>query len=639
MLRIVMIRVLLFAAAAAAPAGAQDAFRIDAGRLSLGGFRLDGLHLSCHALQRTAAALDCRDGALGVGGQRWPARFVLRDGGRRIELTLPASAGGAAERWRLAQGRDGAWTLDLEAVRLARLAALLPLPAAIAGLGVDGRLDGRLRLGGGRVSGELRLAGGRFASTDGTRAGEGLALTLSLALRQQGGAWQGQLALAWTGGELYLAPFYLTGGAWRANFTGTLAADGLRLERLQLALPGGGSLRAQGVWPAGATLPDTLTLQGELPDLAAVGTTFLAPLLAARALPPVTLAGGAALDLAWRQGAPRTLDVALREVAVDLAGRHALRGVDGRLAWAADGVRESRLRVGGGTLAGLPLGRFELPLRVRSDGVDLAGTSVPVLDGELLLDDWAATRPASPGGGWQWRGGLALTPLSLPALAQALDLPALGGTLSFSLPRLRHDAGTLTLDGAAVIQAFDGYLSITGLRLVDPFGPLPRLSGEIEARHLDLGLLTETYDFGRITGFIDADIHGLEMAGLQPLAFDARVVSSPGRYPRRISQRAVQNIGALGGGGSAALQRTFLRFFEDFGYERIGLSCRLAGGVCTMGGIEAAVPAGSGAPFLIVQGGGIPALSIVGYNRRVDWPELVERLRGAIRNNLKPEIR
>ncbi|MDA0189851.1 MAG: hypothetical protein OSW77_05875 [Proteobacteria bacterium] len=618
MLRIVMIWVLLFAAAAA-PAGAQDAFRIDAGRLSLGGFRLDGLHLACHALQRTAAALDCRDGVLGVGGQRWPARFVLRDGGRRIELTLPASAGGATERWRLAQGRDGAWTLDLEAVRLARLAALLPLPAAIVGLGVDGRLDGRLRLGGGRVSGELRLAGGRFASTDGTRAGEGLALTLSLALRQRGGAWQGQLALAWTGGELYLAPFYL--------------------ERLQLALPGGGSLRAQGVWPAGATLPDTLTLQGELPDLAAVGTTFLAPLLAARALPPVTLAGGAALDLAGRQGGQRTLEVALREVAVDLAGRHALRGVDGRLAWAADGVRESRLRVGGGTLAGLPLGRFELPLRVRPDGVELAGASVPVLDGELLLDDWAATRPASPEGGWQWRGGLALTPLSLPALTQALGLPALGGTLSFSLPRLRHDAGALTLDGTAVIQAFDGYLSITGLRLIDPFGPLPRLSGEIEARHLDLGLLTETYDFGRITGFVDADIHGLEMAGLQPLAFDARVASSPGRYPRRISQRAVQNIGALGGGGSAALQRTFLRFFEDFGYERIGLSCRLAGGVCTMGGIEAAAPAGSGAPFLIVQGGGIPALSIVGYNRRVDWPELVERLRGAIRNNLKPEIR
>jgi hypothetical protein len=30
--------------------------------------------------------------------------------------------------------------------------------------------------------------------------------------------------------------------------------------------------------------------------------------------------------------------------------------------------------------------------------------------------------------------------------------------------------------------------------------------------------------------------------------------------------------------------------------------------------------------FTIVQGGGIPWLTVVGINRRVDWPTLVERL-------------
>ena len=75
-------------------------------------------------------------------------------------------------------------------------------------------------------------------------------------------------------------------------------------------------------------------------------------------------------------------------------------------------------------------------------------------------------------------------------------------------------------------------------------------------------------------------------------------------------------------GAAAAIQRSFLGFFERFGYRRIGLSCVLRDGVCDMDGIS---PRGDG--FMLIEGGGIPALSVVGYNRRVDWPELIERLR------------
>jgi hypothetical protein len=37
--------------------------------------------------------------------------------------------------------------------------------------------------------------------------------------------------------------------------------------------------------------------------------------------------------------------------------------------------------------------------------------------------------------------------------------------------------------------------------------------------------------------------------------------------------------------------------------------------------------ASKGGGFVLIEGGGVPALSVVGYNRRVDWPELIERLR------------
>ncbi|MGZ5223999.1 MAG: hypothetical protein ACXWCS_07485, partial [Burkholderiales bacterium] len=117
--------------------------------------------------------------------------------------------------------------------------------------------------------------------------------------------------------------------------------------------------------------------------------------------------------------------------------------------------------------------------------------------------------------------------------------------------------------------------------------------------------------------------------------FDARLESSAGNYPKRISQRAVQNISALGGAGAAvAIQRSFLRFFDQFGYEKIGLSCRLNNAVCEMDGIERA-PQG----YVIVKGGGIPAISVIGYNRYVSWRELVDRLKRITQENVKPIVK
>ena len=43
--------------------------------------------------------------------------------------------------------------------------------------------------------------------------------------------------------------------------------------------------------------------------------------------------------------------------------------------------------------------------------------------------------------------------------------------------------------------------------------------------------------------------------------------------------------------------------------------------------------------FVIVRGGGVPALDVIGYNRRVDWDELVNRLQRVIAENVSPELR
>ena len=95
------------------------------------------------------------------------------------------------------------------------------------------------------------------------------------------------------------------------------------------------------------------------------------------------------------------------------------------------------------------------------------------------------------------------------------------------------------------------------------------------------------------------------------------------RQTIEISQKAVDNISNLGGAGiSGALSRSFLRFFEEFGYDRIGISCRLENGICEMGGVG---PADGG--YYLVKGGGIPRIDIVGFNRNTDWNVLLGKLK------------
>jgi hypothetical protein len=142
----------------------------------------------------------------------------------------------------------------------------------------------------------------------------------------------------------------------------------------------------------------------------------------------------------------------------------------------------------------------------------------------------------------------------------------------------------------------------------------------------DLKALTEVFGFGEITGRLDGKIRDLRLLDWSPIAFDAELHSddnAPDR--RRISQRAVADLSSVGGGGFVGgLQAEALKLFQDFAYARLGLSCKLANNVCHMDGVGSA-----GAGYTIVEGSGLPHISVIGYEREVDWPTLVSRLRAA----------
>jgi hypothetical protein len=470
------------------------------------------------------------------------------------------------------------------------------------------------------LSATLRLSGGRFASQDGLRAGDALEATVKLDARRDGGNWLGQMSVDWRGGEFLWDSIYLTGGGSVLSSGFTASPAELRLNDVALDLAGVGRLTGDALFARDPLKLRSAAVQGRSFDLRALNERFINPLLSARGWPQFVLRGRADVAAVIDDSGLSRTDVSLRDAELgDAAGRYALSGLDADMPWQRDAATAMRFAVASAHFGRIPLGSFEMQLDVAPDQVAVRPVRIPVLDAGLRLDTLRFDRT---GGRWNGDLSLDLEPVSMPLLTEALGWPRMAGSLGASVPHVRWRDGVLSLDGQMLIRVFDGYVAASGLQVIEPFGATPRVLADLQMRYVDLDPLTETFKFGRITGRLDGDINGLELSRWVPVSFDARIRSSDGDYPRTISQRAVESITALGGpGAAAAIQRSFLGFFERFGYRRMGMSCRLRNGVCEMDGL-----ADKGGGFVLIEGGGVPALSVVGYNRRVDWQELLERL-------------
>ena len=607
--------------------GASADLRID--RLSAGGRDWRSVRVTCPKLVFAYPGLHCEDGRLVADSLGEEIRVAFdfdlqsREGG--IDLRS-----GAGERLAL-HLEQGTLSGRITGLNLARLGGWMPVLAAYA---PGGRFDGKVSFDG---QSALALNGtvsaGTFASSDDLQAGEGLLLDVEARLRTAGDKQLFSATLNWKRGEAYIHPVYLTAPVGLV-VAGELRSDRVELTRATLEIDGAEALEGRATLSLPDGAPRRLTVAISSADLGVLGPRFIAPVVAPARATSLDFDGRLSAGLVFEQGELQSVDAVLDQVRYEDADIELAFGpLSGVLPWRAAETGQASLHVGGGRWQALELGAFELKAELKGDGVVIPHLEVPLLDGRLLLSDLDLRHSET---GWSGSGSAVVEPISMPLLSAALGLPEMAGVLSASMPRLRVSPGELALDGALVVSVFDGYLRVTELTAIEPFGVSSRLFSNLTARNIDLTQLTEALSFGGMSGFIDVDIDGLELAHWRPVRFDARVASSPGRYPKRISQRAVENISALAGPGAGlALQRGFLRFFDDFGYREIGLSCRLDGGVCIMGGI----PPDASDSFEIVRGGGIPALNVIGYNRRVDWDELVDRVLRVIESNTAPVIR
>ena len=573
---------------------------------------------------------------------------VLADGGG-MDLTVALEQGDLlavldGDGTRAALSRDATtpdlWSIDLAGVPLAWLQQLLdtvwPEGVLTAGTGAA-----KLRLhapeeGNPALAGELEFVDAGFDSSDGRLAGEELDARLDLEAgfgEHPAFSVAGELA----GGGLLLGPAYLD--LERRDIA--LAVDarsgpaGWELPAWRWDDPGILSVRGSALLPANG--PPAVDLVLDVPALGPAGTHYLDGVLAVAGLGGMQLAGGASGSLSLGGGQLQGATLVLDDVYIaDGRGRFGFDGVESDLRFSGAGLERGTLAWEGGSLHRVEFGASRLPLHSADGELWLAApATVGLLRGEARLEHFRL-RPPGAGRTMELRFGLGLEALDVGALAAALDWPAFTGELSGSIPQARYANDRLELAGGLEVGLFGGRVSASGLAMERPFGVAPTLSADVRLEDIDLAALTAVLDVGGVSGRLDGRIDGLRLLDWQPVAFDAWLETDPAHPDRRrISQRAVQDISSVGDASLvSSLQGQLIGFFDDFRYARIGIGCELRDEVCTMQGLRPAVNDG----FVIVAGSGLPRLTVVGYNRRVDWPTLVERLAALGKGDVKPVV-
>ncbi|MCF7964099.1 MAG: YdbH domain-containing protein [Methylobacter tundripaludum] len=465
---------------------------------------------------------------------------------------------------------------------------------------------------------------------DGKFAAEALALQSTLSAQNNNRLWQWQSHSDVNGGALYVEPLYMEAagqaivldaqGDWDASKQ-RVGIDVASYRHEKVGMLSGSAIVRYG---NGVNIEKAeLSLNsGNLQDLSAI---YLKPFFEQTVLQGVSLAGRLKADFSINQQSLTALSARFDSLdIIDATGRGGLQGGVGTLNWANDEAfnKPSELAWKHLQLRALPIGPASLSFLSRGDSIRLLKkTQLPFLGGEIAINQfsWQAKKQQEAEVSFEGdSSGLSLEQLSL-----ALNWTPLSGTISGHIPRVEYSNKTLSLGGELIVKVFDGEVKVSNLASSGLFTDFPKFFCDVEINNLDLDQLTGKFEFGGITGKLSGYVRQLYMENWHPVSFFAWLGTPENDDSRhRISQKAVKNIASIGGGGASdILSRSFLSFFETFGYDKLGLGCYLHDGVCQLMGVEARE---SG--YAIITGGGLPRIEVLGYNSRVDWNVLMERL-------------
>lgn len=612
------------------------------------------VEIRCPSIELDAQRIACADaqivatiGSLGVQRLQGNVTYERSSGALALDIHAARFAGGAVrvrgaletQGW---QGRVELDRVDIEQSLVIASALGFSLPSISAAGRVSGTIDvaGESLLE--RASIDARVESLAANNESGTLASDGLGFELRGKFAKDADAsWRFDGQLETRGGQAYAEPVFLDFGvhAMRVEVAGVLEADGAIVAE-SFTVDHDETLHATGSARIDLSQEQpvrelALTLHSlEFPSAYA---SYLQPFLIDTNFKDLQTGGRIEGIVRVTNGLPEQLAILIQNVDLDDGvGMFSLTGLNGQVTWrdGADedddvvlraGSERSTLRWQSGSLLNLTLGRSALQFTTIGRNFRLVEpASIPLLDGTIDLESLRIRNAGLPTVAFMVDA--TIRPISVSQLCRAFGWPEFGGSVGGVISKLRLRDGVVTLGTTLEARVFDGRVAIKDLRLEDALGKWPRFHSSIALDNLDLELVTRAFSFGRITGRLSGSIDDLQLFNWQPIAFDATLATPPNdRSPHRISQRAVENIGSIGGGGAGitqALSGGVMRFFDEFRYDRLGLSCRLENEVCHMDGVE---PAPNGGYYL-VKGAGLPRINVIGNSRRVDWPRLVRQL-------------
>ncbi|MBK8814520.1 MAG: C4-dicarboxylate ABC transporter [Methylococcaceae bacterium] len=465
---------------------------------------------------------------------------------------------------------------------------------------------------------------------DGKMAAENTNLQLHLKGNALNGLWHWQGESRLLGGALYVDPVYLevTGQPISVNAQGTtnLVTSFTDIQSFSFQQPDvvrvSGSAQGSFSKQVHVDKADVVLHSDTLQSLL---TTYINPFFTESLFANIKISGNLETRLSVVQQTLTDAAVNFGKINIeDDQGRIAVKEGKGSVNWSANPVekKQSELSWQVLSLKGVPIDSATLKFASWGNSFRLTdNVKLPVLNGTIAVDKFSLQPKPNDEPDVSFAGSV--DNLSLEQLSKRMGWTPLSGNISGQIPGVDYHNKVLSLGGELLIKVFDGTIKISQLKSSGLFSGFPRVESEIELDNLDLEQLTSKFEFGAITGRLSGFINNLVLDNWHPVSFYAWFgTPDDDDSSHRISQKAVKNIASIGGGGASdLLSRSFLSLFETFRYDKIGMGCYLHDGVCQMMGLEA-----EGQGYYLIKGGLLPRIDVVGYNPRVNWDVLVERL-------------
>lgn len=598
--------------------------------------------IRCDAVIWTQNDIDCRQGRASVKSHYWqsptthfafhisPKLSTFRLDNTRFDnsrLTLNAEL----------KGKDWHIQFDAKQVSQALLEKLLPQQADKITLAqfkqnvlnlsgtISGREDTVLSFD---VAVQIKDLTGQ--KPDGKVAVENLDLVVHLQGKRNNNLWNWQGESELLNGALYIDPVYLEVAArpivLNAQGTSNFIINTTDIQSFAFLHPDAVRLtgNVEGFSHDKATIDKAdIVLQSNTPQ--GLLKTYIDPFFTESPFSGITLSGDIQANVSFTQQTLTDTAIGFNKLNInDEAGRVGLKNGVGSINWSSDSalLKHSELAWQQLSFLGLPLESAKVKFTSQANHFRLAEkVSLPFLNGSISVDkfSWQGKKQNEPDVSFSG----ALDNVSLEQLSKALGWTPLSGNISGKIPGVTYRNKVISLAGELLINVFDGTIKVGQLSSSGLFTDFHKITSDVVVENLDLDQLTRKFEFGTITGRLSGFVNKLVLENGHPASFYAWFGTPENDdSSHRISQKAVKNIASIGGGGASdLLSRSFLSFFETFRYDKIGMGCYLHDGVCQMMGLEA-----EGQGYYLIKGGLLPRIDVVGYNPRVNWDVLVERL-------------